>query len=223
MELRGTVRFRFRSPEHDVDVLLEGDAGWVNGIREELGLSGDLGVLQPLAARLVEPNEPNPESAMGEVDEEMFEEMPLPEEAVLPGPPPDPSRIPSVVRVIGSLDVDSGVAELGGRERSDPDIDVIIEILEELEDEVEPLSDNMSGDPMAEAWIQLILTLVVREHGHTSLPLSSIERALEGRINREGAELETFLYRLWTMGRLERIHGGAEIQYAPNPRWLELR
>ena len=36
MELRGTVRFRFRSPEHDVDVLLEGDAGWVNGIREEL-------------------------------------------------------------------------------------------------------------------------------------------------------------------------------------------
>ena len=37
MELRGTVRFRFRSPEHDVDVRLEGDAGWVNGIREELG------------------------------------------------------------------------------------------------------------------------------------------------------------------------------------------
>ena len=223
MELRGTVRFRFRSPEHDVDVLLEGDAGWVNGIRDELGLSGDVGVLQPLAARLVESDEPNPESAMGDGDEEMFEEMPLPEEAVLPGPPPDPSRIPSVVRVIGSLDVDSRVAELGGRKRSAPDIDVIIEILEELEDEIEPLSDNMSGDPMAEAWIQLLLTLVVREHGHTSLPLSSIERALEGRMNREGAELETFLYRLWTMGRLERIHGGAEIQYAPNPSWLELR
>ena len=50
-------------------------------------------------------------------EEEMFEEMPLPEEAVLPGPPPDPSRIPSVVRVIGSLDVDSELAELGGRER----------------------------------------------------------------------------------------------------------
>ena len=73
MELRGTVRFRFRSPEHDVDVLLEGDAGWVNGIREELGLSGELGVLQPLAARLVESDEPESESAMGEGDEEMFE------------------------------------------------------------------------------------------------------------------------------------------------------
>jgi len=221
MELRGIVRFRFRSPEHDVDVLLEGDAGWVNGIREELGLLGDIGVLQPLAARLVEPDESEPESAMGE--EEIFDEMPLPEEAVLPGPPPDPSRIPSVVRVIGSLDVDSGLAELGGKKRSDPDIDAIIEILEELEDEVEPLSDNMSGDPMAEAWIQLLLTLVVREHGHTSLPLSSIERAVGSRTNREGVDLETFLYRLWTMGRLERIHGGAEIQYAPNPSWLELR
>ena len=222
MELRGTVRFRFRSPEHDVDVLLEGDAVWVTKVREELDLSGEVGVIQPLAARMAEPGEPDPESAMGE-GAEIYEETPPPEDAVLPGPPPDPSRIPSVVRIIGSLDVDPGVAELGGRKRSDPDIDVIIEILEELEDEVEPLSDNMSGDPMAEAWIQLLLTLVVREHGHTSLPLSSIERALEGRMNREGAELETFLYRLWTMGRLERIHGGAEIQYAPNPSWLELR
>ena len=222
MELRGTVRFRFRSPEHDVDVLLEGDAGWVTEVREELGLSGDVGVLQPLAARLVEPDEPESESAMGD-EEGMFEEMPLPDEAVLPGPPPDPSRIPSVVRVIGSLDVDSELAELGGRERSDPDIAAIIEILDELEDEVEPLSDNMSGEPLAEAWIQLLLTLVVREHGHTSLPLSLIEQAVGDRTNRRGVDLEILLDRLWMMGRLERIHGGAETQYAPNPSWLELR
>ena len=72
MELRGTVRFRFRSPEHDVDVLLEGDAGWVTEVREELGLSGDVGVLQPLAARMVEPDEPDSASAMGD-EEGMFE------------------------------------------------------------------------------------------------------------------------------------------------------
>ena len=54
MELRGTVRFRFHSQEHDVDVLLEGDAAWVTKVREELGLSGEVGVLQPLAARLAE-------------------------------------------------------------------------------------------------------------------------------------------------------------------------
>jgi hypothetical protein len=222
MELRGTVRFRFHSQEHDVDVLLEGDAAWVTKVREELGLSGEVGVLQPLAARLAESDEPEPESAMGE-EAEIYEEIPPPEDAVLPGPPPDPSRIPSVVRIIGSLDVDSEISELGGGERSDPDIVTIIEILDELEDEVEPLSDNMSGEPLTEAWIQLLLTLVVREHGHTSLPLSSIEQAVGDRTNRQVVDLEIFLDRLWMMGRLERIHGGAEVQYAPNPSWLELR
>ena len=34
--------------------------------------------------------------------------------------------------------------------------------LAELAEEVEPLTDTMSGDPLAEAWIQLLLTLVVR-------------------------------------------------------------
>ena len=222
MELRGAVRFRFHSQEHDVDVLLEGDAAWVTKVREELGLSGEVGVLQPLAARLAESDEPEPESAMAEVAE-IYEEIPPPEDAVLPGPPPDPSRIPSVVRIIGSLDVDSEISELGGGERSDPDIATIIEILDELEDEVEPLSDNMSGEPLTEAWIQLLLTLVVREHGHTSLPLSSIEQAVGDRTNRQVVDLEIFLDRLWMMGRLERIHGGAEVQYAPNPSWLELR
>ena len=222
MELRGAVRFRFHSQEHDVDVLLEGDAAWVTKVREELGLSGEVGVLQPLAARLAESDEPEPESAMGE-EAEIYEEIPPPEDAVLPGPPPDPSRIPSVVRIIGSLDVDSEISELGGGERSDPDIMTIIEILDELEDEVEPLSDNMSGEPLTEAWIQLLLTLVVREHGHTSLPLSSIEQAVGDRTNRQVVDLEIFLDRLWMMGRLERIHGGAEVQYAPNPSWLELR
>jgi hypothetical protein len=222
MELRGAVRFRFHSQEHDVDVLLEGDAAWVTKVREELGLSGEVGVLQPLAARLAESDEPEPESAMGE-EAEIYEEIPPPEDAVLPGPPPDPSRIPSVIRIIGSLDVDSEIFELGGGERSDPDIMTIIEILDELEDEVEPLSDNLSGEPLTEAWIQLLLTLVVREHGHTSLPLSSIEQAVGDRTNRQVVDLEIFLDRLWMMGRLERIHGGAEVQYAPNPSWLELR
>ena len=97
----------------------------------------------------------------------------------------------------------------------------ICEILDELEEEVEPLTDTMSGDPLAEAWIQLLLTLVVREHGHTSLPLSSIEMALGTRVNREGVDLEIFLDRLWMMGRLERIHGGAETEYSPNPSWLQ--
>ena len=37
-ELRGYVRYRFRSEEDDVDVLLEGEADWVRSIVAELGL-----------------------------------------------------------------------------------------------------------------------------------------------------------------------------------------
>jgi len=219
MEMRGTVRFRFRSTENDIDVLLEGEARWVEELRREIGLSGDVGVLQPLAARLADPDENEPESAIGDFEPET--PSPSESEAVLPGPPPDPSRIPSVVRKIGEFDLDSSMAELGGRKRSEPDIDAICEILDELAEEVEPLTDTMSGDPLAEAWIQLLLTLVVREHGHTSLPLSSIEMAIGDRINREAAELEILLDRLWMMGRLERIHGGAETEYSPNPSWMQ--
>ena len=220
MELRGTVRFRFRSPEHDIDVLLEGEAKWVESLREEIGLPGEVGGVQPLAARMVDPDEPEPESATGG-EEDFFEELPLPEEPGLPGPPPDPSRIPSVPRIIGSLDVDSKIAELGGRGRSDPDISAIIEILDEVQDEIEPLKDNLSGNPLAEAWVQLLLTLVVREHGPTSLPVSLIDEAVGERTGLHGIDLDIFLDRLWMMGRLERIHGGIETQYAPNPMWLE--
>ena len=37
--LKGPVRFRFRVPEEDVDVLIQGDAEWVNALREEIGLT----------------------------------------------------------------------------------------------------------------------------------------------------------------------------------------
>ncbi len=73
---------------------------------------------------------------------------------------------------------------------------------------------------MAEAWLQILLTLVVREHGQTSLSISAIEDLIGEKINREGQDLELFLNRLWVMGRLELIYGGAEIHYAPNPSWL---
>ena len=68
--------------------------------------------------------------------------------------------------------------------------------------------------------MQILLTLVVREHGQTSLSISAIEELIGEKINREGPELELFLNRLWMMGRLELIYGGAEVHYAPNPSWL---
>ena len=142
------------------------------------------------------------------------------EKQSLPGPPPDPSSIPSVVRAVGNLNLNNKVDELGFSKKTNPDINAIIEFLNEVE-VPDPLSNNLSGDPQAESWLQLLMTLVVREHGHSSLPISSIEKAIGEKMNREGVDLEIFLDRLWIMGRLERIYGGAEVQYSPNPSWLE--
>tara|TARA_B100001750_G_C15414509_1_gene549568 strand:- start:352 stop:849 length:498 start_codon:yes stop_codon:yes gene_type:complete len=149
-----------------------------------------------------------------------MEEHEVEAEEGLPGPPPDPSRIPSVVRAIGDLDVEARADEKGIAKPSEPDIRAIVEFLEEIE-APEPLSNNLSGDPLAEAWLQILLGLVVREHGQSSLPISTIEFVIGERMNREGVDLEIFLDRLWMMGRLEKVYGGAEVSYSPNPSWLE--
>jgi len=146
-------------------------------------------------------------------------QIPNPEES-LPGPPPDPSRIPSVVRTVGELDLEEKISGLGTSKQSDPDIAALEEFLSEVEPP-EPLSNVLSVDPMAEAWLQLILTMVVREHGHTSLSISDIHRLLGERVSKGEVEIKVFLDRLWKLGKLERIHGGAEDHYSPNPSWLE--
>ena len=215
MQMRGKVRFRFRSPESDIDVLIEGEYDVVNSIRDELGLQGRVGFIQPLSARLVHGHEPELSSALG--DEKDLED--LSDENKLPGPPPDPTSIPAVVRRIGDLDIKAEFSDLDGPSRTEPQIEYIREFLESI-DELEPLKNNLSGDPMAEAWLQIVLTLVVRQHGQTSLPISAIEELIGEKINKEGTELELFLNRLWIMGRLELIYGGAEVHYAPNPSWL---
>ena len=145
-----------------------------------------------------------------------------PEEEGLPGPPPDPSSIPSIVRKVGDLNLQSEAEDHGISKKTDPDISAIMEFLDEVE-ELEPLSNNLSGDPMAEAWLQILLTLIVREHGHSSLGVSTIEVLVGERMNREGIDLEIFLDRLWIMGRLEKVYGGAEVSYSPNPSWLEMK
>ena len=140
----------------------------------------------------------------------------------MPGPPPDPSSIPSIVRAVGDLDLQAKADELGISKETEPDVSAIKEFLDELETP-EPLSNNLSGDPMAESWLQILLTLVVREHGSSSLPLGTIEYLVGERMNREGIDLELFLDRLWMMGRLEKVYGGEEVGYSPNPSWLEMR
>ena len=79
--MRGTVRFRFRSPENGIDVLIEGESHVVDSLRKELGLQGRVGFVQPLSARLVDGKEPQSRPAMGN-----DRELDLDDANKLPGP-----------------------------------------------------------------------------------------------------------------------------------------
>ena len=52
----------------------------------------------------------------------------------LPGPPPDPSSVPSVVRVVGTMDIEASSEEHGVSKASEPDIRELREFLDESED-----------------------------------------------------------------------------------------
>ncbi len=202
------VRFSYRSHQESIEVVLQGDTDWVNSIRSQIGLNAALGFTRPLG-----PVSSQPQSSEESASQPVMQET-------LPGPPPDPSRIPSVVRTVGDLDLSAKAAELGMSSQTDTDMAALAEFLDEVETP-EPVSNILSSDPQAEAWLQLVLTMVVREHGHTSMSLSDIEKLIGDKVNKSAAEIKIFLDRLWRIGKLERIHGGAEDHYAPNPSWLE--
>ena len=205
------VRFRYKSTRDQVDILLEGTEDFVNSARSSIGITGAMGFLRDV----FDP------SGQHSPDSQYIFKLASPDpEKTLPGPPPDPSRIPSVVRTVGDLDLEEAVSGLGTSKQSDPDISALEEFVSEVEPP-EPVSNPLSADPLAEAWLQLILTMVVREHGHTSLSISDIQKLIGEKVGKGEVELKVFLDRLWRIGKLERIHGGAEDHYSPNPSWLE--
>ena len=205
------VRFRFRSKSEDIDIMLEGTGKLVNSVRSSIAINGAMGFTREIFSVNDTGGKGNHQSEDSRISN--LEES-------LPGPPPDPSRIPSVVRTVGELDLEQEISALGISTQTDPDISALEEFLTEVEPP-EPLANVLSVDPMAEAWLQLVLTMVVREHGHTSLSISDINRLLGDRVNKGEVELKVFLDGLWKLGKLERIHGGAEDHYSPNPSWLE--
>ena len=205
------VRFRYKSSQDQVDILLEGTEDFVNSARSSIGITGAMGFLRDVS----DPSGQYPPDSSD--SPHLVSQGP---EKILPGPPPDPSKIPSVVRTVGDLDLEEAVSGLGTSKQSDPAISALEEFVSEVEPP-EPLSNPLSADPLAEAWLQLILTMVVREHGHTSLSISDIQKLIGEKVGKGEVELKVFLDRLWRIGKLERIHGGAEDHYSPNPSWLE--
>jgi len=221
--LKGPVRFRFRQPESDVDVMIQGDAEWVQALREDLGL-GDVGWIQPMATtgHSVQVSQSDEESVEdGEMtDHESPVILQSDTTSSLPGPPPDPSRIPVVRRVIGDMDLDAEMEKLGIEHPRSPTAEELSDLIAEM-DEPEPIMSQVSTDPIAEAWLQRLMRVAVRKFGVTALPVEVIDSSACEQLERSGMELELWLEGMWRLGKLVKVHGGGSYGYGPSPRWLE--
>lgn len=211
---KGPVRYRFRSDSEDVSVVIEGDAEWVSQQLILMGLN-DVGWTMPMATTSSKVQRGR-ESTASE-DEEVVQNI-TPKDM---GPPPDPSRIPTVRRQIGSLNLQAELDALGVEQPSRPDPLEIAEALEDLEEQPQPVQDPLSSDPMAEAWLREIMRVTVRDFGVTGLSVEAIEKAAQGRLGgRKDLELEVWLDVLFRHGKLVKIHGGHKVGYGPSPSWL---
>ena len=213
--LRGQVRYRFRADDHDVNVVIEGEADWVAGKVEELGLVG-VGWTMP-AGSAPQPSPPRT------VDKTPAAEAPSPDEPTLPldmGPTPDPGRIPVVRRPIGQLNVAERLEATGLQGPSRPDAIGLMDVLEDM-DPPHPVQSVTSVDPMAEAWLRELLEVVVRDHGMSGLSTEDIEEIASSKLGgREGTTLEVWLESLFAAGKLVKIHGGDDTGWGPSPKWL---
>ncbi|MAW22507.1 MAG: hypothetical protein CMA16_03555 [Euryarchaeota archaeon] len=207
----GDVRFTFRSDETDVNVIIEGKKGWVEGIVDELGLS-DVGLTMPIGVQV---RSKEPDAISEDIDEE--DTLKAPTDM---GPEPDPSRIPVVKRPIGALNVEIEIEKIGLEPPSQNDVFELMDAFSEL-DEPRPIQGEMSVDPMAEAWLKELMRLIVREGGRTALATEMIEEVASTKLGgRTGVELSVWLESLFAAGKLVKIHGGDSTGWGPSPRWL---
>ena len=142
------------------------------------------------------------------------------EKAESMGPPPDPGRIPVVRRTIGEMNLDDEMDKLGIERPSSPTAEELADLLSEMDDP-EPITSQVSTDPIAEAWLQRLMRFAVRKVGVTALPIDVIDNAACEQLERSGTELELWLEGMWRLGKLVKVHGGGRFGYGPSPRWLE--
>ena len=217
-ELTGYVQYRFRSDEHDTNVMIKGEAEWVLQKVEELGLTG-LGWTMPIGKDNKKSNNSADELSKGKKSTSI-DDQPIGEKPLDMGPTPDPSKIPVVRRPIGELDLSKELKMLGLENPVRPDVIELMEIFSEMDDP-RPVQGAMSVDPMAEAWLRELLHVVVREYGITALRTQDIEEIASKKLgNREGTALEVWLESLFSAGKLVKVHGPDAIGWGPSPRWL---
>ena len=218
-DLKGFVQYRFHSDEHDADIIIRGDAEWVRAKISELELDG-VGWMMPVGREVVASNTSGIKSKTASKADISIDDSPLSDKPIDMGPEPDPSRIPVVRRPIGELDLISELRVLGLDKNPKPDVIELMEMFANL-DEPLPVQGTMSVDPMSEAWLRELMTIVVRDFGYTALKTEDIEEIASKKLgNREGSVLEVWLESLFSAGKLVKVHGGDATGWGPSPRWL---
>lgn len=219
-QLRGNVRYRFRSDDHDVNIVIEGEASWVQRHVEDLGLSG-VGWTMPTGTEVQATNlsTVSVERQKAGINIEM-DDAPESTRPADMGPEPDPGRIPVVRRPIGELNLQEKLDQAGLTPAERPDVIELMELLDDM-DPPQPVQGATSVDPMAEAWLRELLQLVVRDHGITGLRTEDIEEIASSKLGgREGTALDVWLESLFSAGKLVKIHGGDTTGWGPSPKWL---
>jgi len=198
--------FRFRSVEEAIEVLIEGEASWVNDWREKLGLL-DIGWLERLS--------------FDSDDEAMISSSPSSGRKNLPGPPPDPSKVATIRRIIGELDIDKEMAKLGIFKEESPTTAALRQILDEYDEAPKPPQGSPSTEPVAEGWLREALRLAVRRFGVMGLPTEVIVETIDGRHDLDDELVEGWLETQYQLGKLVKIYGGTREGYGPSPAWLD--
>jgi hypothetical protein len=216
---KGNVRYRFRSDDHDLNVVIEGDAEWVEAHVEELGLVG-VGWTMPAGTEVRATNLSSVSVERQRSEDGGEDDAPESSKPLDMGPEPDPTRIPVVRRPIGELDLQAKLSDAGLEPAERPDAVELMAMLEELEPP-QPVNSTTSVDPMAEAWLRELLQLVVRDHGMSGLSTEDIEEIASSKLGgREGTALDVWLQSLFAAGKLVKIHGGDATGWGPSPKWL---
>lgn len=218
--LRGVVRYRFRDEDGDLNVVIEGEADWVESKVEQLGLK-DVGFTMPIGTASVASNLSDVSKEKVKKNSRKVELEPLGQKPADMGPTPNPSSIPVVRRPIGQLNIEQSIADAGLTRPERPDPIDLMDMLEEA-DEPRPVQSAISVDPMGEAWLRLLMEIVVREYGSTALATEVIEEVAGAKMgNKSRLELDVWLDSLFKQGKLVKVHGGDAVGWGPSPRWLQ--
>ena len=208
-EILGPVRYVYQESDDDIEIIIEGDSIWVNEIISDLSLN-EKGWLQSVEnGEIID--------SLGNKNKSLISEE---ENVTNMGPTPNPSKIPIVLRPIGSLDIDSKLEKYGAAAQETPTMEDLAREFDQLKTP-EPKSGPLIQDPMSEAWLAELFKIALNRFGATSLPFDFIEAVASDKLSEmEGMELELWLEKLYRMGKLMKKTAGSDISFGPVPSWM---